>query len=79
MQDNTLIYKLQEYKNPIVIVAIGILLGFTSYYQNIHFGYFYFCLVTLLLIAICFRNKKLYGKRNARSSKTYIPDGIRND
>ena len=57
--DNLLLNKLQEYKNPIVIVCLGSLIGATFYFQHIKEIYFYVFLFLLLLLSFILRKKKL--------------------
>lgn len=59
MQSEALLDKLQEYKNPIVIFCIGVLIGATFYFKTI--SQLYLFILCLLICSILFfvRNKKM--------------------
>ena len=59
MNSEALIEKLQEYRNPIVIFCIGILIGSTFYFKDLKLLFLFGICLTFLFLFLLLKNKKI--------------------
>lgn len=50
---------LREYKNPVVVFCIGLLIGFSIFYQELQITFLIIAILSALILSVILKNKKL--------------------